>query len=159
MSVTSHLDPRQLSVPPSAACAIVPVSLRHSSHCPKLSKVIRSLRNPFDTQWLSHQCKCMPGVFHKLGVSVAVLCILLMLMFLTVREQGQFSAAFVPGTGLIAQRAAVPEQISLLLAALVIATLASPLFHMFHTRKSSVPIPASSQWYTSLSCSRSTLRC
>ena len=101
----------------------------------------------------------MAGLFRKLGVSVAVLCILLMLMFLTVREQGQFSAAFVPGTGLIAQRAAVPEQISLLLAALVIATLASPLFHMFRTRKSSIPIPALSRCYISLSCSFSALRC
>ena len=63
----------------------------------------------------------MPGVFRKLGVSIAVLCILLMLVFLTVREQGQFSAAFVPGTGLISQRAAVPEQVALLLAALLVA--------------------------------------
>ena len=65
----------------------------------------------------------MPGVFRKLGVSIALLCIVLMLLFLTVKEVGRFHHAFDPGTDLRAGRASLTQEASLLLAALVIVSV------------------------------------
>ena len=98
----------------------------------------------------------MAGVFRKLGVSVAILCIVLMLLFLTVKEVGRFCHSLDPGTELRAERASVTENALVLLAALVAVAVA---IHLFEHAYSSAAAVAQSLCSTPLSCSFSTLRC
>ena len=98
----------------------------------------------------------MPGVFRKVGVCIAVLCIVLMLLFLTVKEVGRFCQALDPGTDLRAERASLTQEASLLLAALVIATV---IVQVFRNAGLSVATVVLSLFSSPLSLPFSTVRC
>jgi hypothetical protein len=97
----------------------------------------------------------MAGLFRKLGVSIAILCIVLMLLFLTVKEVGRFCQTLDPGTELRVERASVPEEASLLFAALVVAAWAVHMFrNVLSLHSTVIQTPCSAP----LSFSPSTLR-
>jgi hypothetical protein len=98
----------------------------------------------------------MPRVFRKLGVCIAVLCIVLMLLFLTVKEVGRFCHALDPGTDIRAERASLTQEASLLLAALVIATVT---IHVLRDTGLSLATVVHSPFPGPLSSPFSTLRC
>ena len=96
----------------------------------------------------------MARLSRTLGVVIAVSCIVLMLLFLTVKEVGRFNA-HLPFSSLRAQRA-LPEDISVVVAALVVVILISG---MSGESESCLESPGLSFWSIPISHSFSALRC
>ena len=97
----------------------------------------------------------MPRLSRRLGVVIALICVVLILLFLTVKEVGRFSTS-LPVTGLRAERASVPEELSLIIAALIVALLIN---YFCRDAESSVASATPSFWPIPLSRSLSALRC
>jgi len=110
----------------------------------------------FDSGLVAEQPKGMPRMSRKLFVIIGLICILLALVYLTVREVGQFSALFTPGTGLKAQRAAISQQILLLAIALMAAFAA---IRLKNAPRVAAPLAHVSETFDPLSSSISSLRC
>ena len=105
------------------SCKWLQISNLRSSLVWRFSKVTWVPASVFDTDRDWHQCKCMARPSRKSAAVVALICIVLILLFLTVKEVGRYHT-HLPVTNLRGERA-LPEEVSLIVAAVVVTTLIS----------------------------------